>query len=220
MNTMPVALHSLLETSQIRRFPSGQILFFEGDSTREIYIIKSGIVKIYDIDSRGSEKILHLLQAPSVAPFTFFNSQERPIEWFYAALTDCEVYVVSALLLQHAMYADSSLAFCLMREFSKNTQELMLRLSSLGKSKAFDKVVYTLQFLTFHFGRSQRDNWCEIPFSVNQQFISDMAGVTRESVTTAFKDLVAQKAIKQSGQSLLIHKTKLHMLYRQAGVKE
>ncbi|MEO5949753.1 MAG: cyclic nucleotide-binding domain-containing protein, partial [Candidatus Saccharimonas sp.] len=66
---VPLILQRALRDARVKQVPSGQILFYEDDIPQEVYILKEGIVKIYDIDDQGNEKILHLVKAPAVIPF-------------------------------------------------------------------------------------------------------------------------------------------------------
>ena len=90
------ALDAFLRNARIKHVPGGQIIFYESDVPSETYIIKSGVVKMYDIDEQGNEKILHLVKAPALIPFAFFTGEPVPLRWFYSTVTDCEFYTMQA----------------------------------------------------------------------------------------------------------------------------
>ena len=68
MNAAITPLRSLLKEARIKRFEHGQLLFYEGDHITENFILKSGIVKVFDIDSKGDEKVLQIIKAPAILP--------------------------------------------------------------------------------------------------------------------------------------------------------
>ena len=85
-------------------------MLYEGDTPLEVFIVTQGVIKVYDIDEQGKEKILHLLKAPALIPFAFFSGMREPLKWFYVTLTDCDVYSVSAKEVRDMMRKDWQLA--------------------------------------------------------------------------------------------------------------
>ncbi len=199
--------------SRLKFFPKGQIIFYQGDDMLEVFMIKSGIVKIHDIDEQGSEKILHLTKAPAVLPFAFFSGLDAKPHWFYTALTDCELYVISPKELLQAMKENHQLAISLTNEFSRDVHELLVRLSSLGKTKAQDKLVATLNFLSELHSKPKNNKWRQVTFTVNHQLLADIAGITRERASMVMKELQDLKAVRSPKMNVLeINPTRLNEL--------
>jgi len=173
--------------------PSGQIILYEGDTPQEVFILKSGIVKLYDIDDQGSEKILHLVKPPAVIPFAFFSGMHDPLHWFYTTLTDCELYVVPATELKDMTHADSNLAEILTNHFSDDVHELLVRLNSLSKTNTQDKVIAVLRFLMARHATERRAGWWRVNFPINHQLIADLCGITRESTSIVMKEFLDKK---------------------------
>lgn len=163
---------------------------------QEVYILKSGIVKLYDIDDQGSEKILHLVKPPAVVPFAFFSGMHEPLRWFYTTLTDCELYVLPVAELKALTRANSELAEFLTNHFSDDVHELLVRLNSLGKTNTQDKVLGVLRFLMARHSTERRAGWCRVDFPVNHQLIADISGITRESTSIVMKELSDKKIIR------------------------
>lgn len=193
---MPLLLQKALRLARLKHIPSGQIVLYEGDLPQEVYILKSGIVKLYDIDEQGNEKILHLVTSPAVIPFTFFSGMRDPLRWFYATLSDCECYTIPAAELQAMTRADGRLAEVLTATFSSDVHELLVRLSSLGKTHAQDKVLAALKFLAARHATERRGGWWRVNFPVSHQLIADLCGITRESTALVMKELQTRKLIK------------------------
>jgi CRP/FNR family transcriptional regulator len=195
-DTTPLILQQALRSARTRQVPSGQIILYEGDMPQEVYILKSGIVKLYDIDDQGSEKILHLVKPPAVIPFAFFSGMHEPLRWFYTTLTDCELYVLPVSELKAITRANSELAEFLTNHFSDDVHELLVRLNSLGKTNTQDKVLAVLRFLMVRHSTERRAGWWRVNFPVNHQLIADISGITRESTSIVMKELSDKKIVR------------------------
>jgi len=189
MDVFPPPLIPILRDMRCKPIRKGQIMLYRGDRTPDVYIIHSGIVKIYDVDEQGNEKVLQLVKRPAVIPFAFFSGSTVAAKWFYEALTDCEIYVVPQIKLIQGIRDDSNLALYLMNWFSGEVHEILQRLSSLGKSTARDKLFAALLSLVNRHSTERRGPWRRITFPVNHQLLADMTGITRESITVAMKGL-------------------------------
>lgn len=209
-SSIPSLLQDALRSARTRQVPSGQIILYEGDAPQEVFILKSGIVKLYDIDDQGSEKILHLVKPPAVIPFAFFSGMHDPLRWFYTTLTDCELYVVSASDLKEMTRADSRLAEILTNHFSDDVHELLVRLNSLSKTNIQDKVMAVLRFLMMRHATLRRADWCRVNFPINHQLIANLCGITRESTSIVMKELADKKIIRTPKMATLeINKKRL-----------
>jgi len=210
MDDMPPSLQKLLLSARQKHFPKGQIILYEGDVPSEAYIIKSGAVKLYDIDDQGNEKILHIIKAPALLPFAFFSGGTEPIRWFYTALTDCDAYVLSKAKLLHTSRADGALAIALMNAFSIDVHELLTRLSSLSKTSARLKLLAALKFLVVLHAKERRSGWWRVHFAASHQLLADMSGITRESAAVVMKELHDEKIVRNPRITILeINRQKL-----------
>jgi CRP/FNR family transcriptional regulator len=202
-NVMHPVLRNFLQSTHERQVPSGQIMFYEGDTPAEVTILRSGIVKIYDIDDQGNEKILHLVKAPAVLPFAFFSGTRDPLNWFYAALTDCTVSVVLAQELENSALQDGRLARLLTRDFSLDVHEVFVRISSLSKTTVRDKLIAALKFLDACHATERRSGWWRVNFAVSHQLLGDLCGITRESAAMGMKELQRDKIVRNPKLTVL-----------------
>lgn len=207
---MPPQLQKLLQSARQKHFPRGQIILYEGDIPAEVYVLKNGVVKLYDIDDQGNEKILHIVSAPVLLPFAFFSGGTDPVRWFYTAITDCDAYVLPEPKLMHAVRSDGALAVALMNAFSTDVHELLTRLSSLEKTNARGKLLAALKFLAVRLAKERRSGWWRVSFPVSHQLLADMSGITRESTAVVMKELQDEKIIRNPRITILeINKSKL-----------
>ncbi|SRR6266567_6676033 len=182
-------LGKLVSGARIKRYPKNQMLLYGGDSISDLYVLRKGVAKMYDIDQKGNEKVLHILKPPCIMPLTSFGTSGQTNEWFYGAITDCEVYSVSYSEAERRVAADCKLAAYLMRHTASEMHELLIRVSSLGKSDAQGKLAHVLTFLAVRHASEHYGGWRRVSFPVGHQLLADMIGMTRESTALGLKRL-------------------------------
>ncbi len=203
MDKLPNNLVKLAEGSRLKHYPKGQIIIYQGDKPHEVVLVANGYIKMYDIDKQGNEKILHIIKKGAIAPFSFFSGIDQEIRWFYAALTDCDVYVFSAQRLEEKVKQDKDLLLFINHWFSLEVHEILTRLSSMGKSSAKIKLIAALRFLAKENSNQRQSGWIRVNFPVNHQLLADMTGVTRESAATIMKDLTVREYVRNPRQTIL-----------------
>lgn len=197
MEALPATtLQLFIATTRVKELPKGQIVFYEGDNPHEVYIIKRGVVKVHDISDQGDEKILHILKQGAILPLAFFSGNDNPTRWFYTTLTDCEFYAATKNDLQDFIIKHPTTAIALMNWFSNEVHELLVRLSSLGKTNTRDKLMAALTFLVVCHSKPNQGAWRRVEFPVTHQLLADMIGVTRESTAVCMKQLQKEGLIR------------------------
>ena len=194
INTTPLA--PLLGSAQQRSYPKGQIILYQGDAAQHMFILKSGQIKVYDIDEQGNEKIVHILRPPSIFPYASYLAHATEIMWFYAALSEVEAYLLSYEDLQPHMDQDPQLDLYLLDQAVVDMHELFVRVSSMSKTTTRMKLIAALKFLGAHHSHVRHNGWRQVDFSVSHQLLADMTGVTRESATLAMQQLQKDKVVR------------------------
>lgn len=203
-------LGKLCVGARIKHYPKNQILLYGGDTLPNIYLLKKGVVKLYDIDHQGNEKVLHILKPPSLLPLTALGKGGEDSEWFYSTITDCEVYAVAHDDAMKRIMSDSKLASFLLRQQAEEMHELLIHLSSLGKNDAHGKLAYILRFLAVCHAGERHDGWRRVAFPVGHQLLADMIGMTRESTAISLKRLRERQIVRYPRATQLeIHFTHL-----------
>ena len=210
MKRLPSSLQDLIAHARQKIVAKNQVLIYQDDTTSEVYYLRSGIVKVYDIDDAGNEKILHLFRAPAFLPLAAFGGAEAETRWFYSALTDCELSEIPHTEIEKLMEHDSDAALFLIRWFSTEVHEIMTRLNSMSKTQTRDKVIAALKYLATYHVHATRGPWYKVTFPVTHQLLADLTGVSRECVTHCLRDLHDDRLIKMTSLSTLqINRAKL-----------
>jgi|SRR5579884_1724026 len=201
------------------RAPKGQTLLEKGEYFQQVYILDSGVIKICETKDNNKTNILHILEPKALVPFAFFSGPVLT-QWRYVTHTECYVYSRNYDELRQQLEQNGVLAVELSSWFSLQVHELLIKLSAFGKSTTQEKIIATLKFLATHHTNMKDKNWGQVRFPINYQIISDMAGVTRESVSMNMSSLEKEKIIRRSNSSSLeINAKKLYRLYNSDSVE-
>lgn len=83
-------LARLKEISFLKRYNSGEILFFQGEKSRYLLFLKKGEIKIYTTLPRGREILLHNLKAPNFVA-ELANFKDMPYPASAVCVSECEI---------------------------------------------------------------------------------------------------------------------------------
>lgn len=196
MNVALTPLKTLLKNARTKQYEQGQILFYAGDPITESVILKTGVVKVYDINAKGEEKVVQIVKAPAILPLDRLLSAPETIHWHYGALTDVEAYTFSADELYEQLIATPHLSAYIINWLAVESHELMVRIDGMSKSDVKNKLLTVLAFFEVHYSMAEKRGWKRIEFPITHQLIADVAGTTRESATLQLGQLQKDKLIR------------------------
>lgn len=199
---LPDAFHMFLKQYVVRTYKKGEIIIFQGEAPRASYVVKSGVVKVYNLNSNGDEKPVGFHSKDDIfpAPWTFYKA---PSALYYCeALTDVELYHVPRddylqFLKAHPVEMYSQLEHMITEHLGS-----MMRLNALQHSRASDKLIYTLHYLALSQGRSITPQEVEITLSLTHQDFANLTGLTRETAATELNKLKSLGVITYGKHSL------------------
>lgn len=173
--------------------------------------IKRGAIKFYDTDRDGNEKIMHIGGEGSIFPL-FYSFEDKPaVDAFYATLVPTEVLLVPLLEFQDKLKTDADYAFRTLRWYAEEMDHIVLRLKSMEKSSAKQKILQALYYLCLQHATQNRAHkqWYRINFPLTQQTLADMTGLTRETVNVTLKDNEFLKLVRVKRQTFEIYRDKI-----------
>ncbi len=188
---------------RIRQYPRGQIIMYAGDEPLHAYMVKSGAVKIYDINDNNEEKVLHIGGPGAILPAVYLFGQAPQTATFYATLMDCELYMLPIEEFNARLLQNNDLALACVRWFAGEVREMMIRMASLQKSDTKERLLVTLWYLARLHTQPLKNSWCRVNFPVTHQLLADMIGVSRESTSIALKEFHKQRICRSPKLSKL-----------------
>ena len=172
-----------------KTYSKGEIIIFQGEAPRTAFVVKTGVVKVYNLNQNGDEKPVGFQTERQVfpAPWAFYKAPSSL--FYYEALTDVSLYHVPRddyinYLKQHPdqMYRQ------LERQITEHLGSMM-RLNALQHSRAKDKLIYTLHYLAASQGRQVSPTEVEIKLDLTHQDFANLTGLTRETAATELNKL-------------------------------
>jgi CRP/FNR family transcriptional regulator, cyclic AMP receptor protein len=198
------SLKSVEEASHITVYPSGALLFVEGQEPRGIYVLCSGRVKLSTTSREGKVLVLRIAQAGEVLGLSAGISGQ-PFELTAETTEPCQVnFIARAALIERIEKSGelglrSSLA--LSQEFQyayRDIHGLILARSSAGK-------LARLLLSWMPPGQNVTASAeIRIRTALTHEEMAQMIGSSRETVTRLIGDLKRKELIRLDGSTLVI----------------
>lgn len=165
-------------------------MLYEGDQPNHVMFVKRGAIKFFDTDADGNEKILHIGGKGGIAPLFYSFEDKKTVDAFYSALTKTEVLLVPLEDFRQKLRESAEYTYSVLRWYAEEMDHIVLRLKSLEKSNARQKVLQALYYLSDQHATAETagSSWCRISFPVTQQTLADLTGLTRETVNIILND--------------------------------
>lgn len=172
----------------IRQFPiksyqKGEMLFGEGAASDTLLAVRSGYIKVTSLSDAGLERLLWIAGRYDMAPTEQLFTVAGTLQFFYTALSDCEVYRVH----KGKFLAYAQLHPALMSEIalsmSSHYDDLLNRIDSIEQTSIRNKLIHTLCYLARRFSGGDSVDLCQLGLKLTHQDIADMIGSTRETTS-------------------------------------
>jgi CRP/FNR family cyclic AMP-dependent transcriptional regulator len=187
--------HAFLERHPVHRFAKHEIIVFQGEAPRSAFVVKSGIVKAYNLSTGGDEKPVAFYETDSTFPATWVFSKAGSATYYYEAFTpEVEVYAIDRAEFVKFITKRPELLY---QEFERLLAEQLgntIRLNALQHSKARDKLIYTLHYLALTHG-TPGSQTITLKFDLTHQDLANLTGLTRETAATELNKLKKQGVI-------------------------
>ncbi len=167
-----------------RLIKKGRPLFYQGEIPRTSLLIKSGAVKLYNINFNGEEKIVGYEDEGGLLPCEWLFNRS-PVSLYYCdTFTDCEVYAVPRTEIMAFINSNHDVARMLLNRYISMYIGTTMHLHALEQLKAADKLLHIFQYLVLRFGKPLGKDTYLIPLRLTHQEIANLVGLTRETVST------------------------------------
>lgn len=197
-------IKSLFAQAHIRDYPKGQILLYQGEKTEQVFLINSGHVKVYDVTSAGSEKLIMILGPGDIFPLIWSFGAIDDLHYFYETFDDAQVAVIERQKLLKAIDEKHELTKELLQYFVDRSQELMTRIDCIDGTSARNKVLQVLLYLATAHGVETLKHDYRLDLQVTHQSIADMAGLTRATASIQLKEIEEDGAFEHVKDAMLI----------------
>lgn len=113
----------LYEISQLKNYSKGNIIFYEGDKPNKLKLLLDGIIKVYKVDSKGNEVVMHFFQAQTLIAET---AHMQKINYPATAIceTDSKLLEIDYRLFEKEFLRNPDISFKIIESLSKKVKTL------------------------------------------------------------------------------------------------
>lgn len=137
-------LQRLKEISTKESFKKGNILFFEGDEPKYLYILTKGVLKIFKSDKKGTMIILHYFYENSLVA-ELANLENIPYPATAEFESDGEVLKIEYKSFEKEFLYNPSISFKIIKSLSKkikNLEDVINRNLTMDSTTRVAKFIY------------------------------------------------------------------------------
>ncbi len=193
-------LHWLASQCQRQTYAANETVFLENDSSRGMWMIEQGRVKIYKVNPEGEEHIMHLLGPGNtfneVATFDGGNNPANA-----GTLTEAAVWLLPAEALKHLLSIDNALALKVIKLLATRVRSLVGQLEDLA--------LYSVTIRLARFLLKQLDDPALSGPGVTRANIAAHLATQPETISRALRSLEQAQAIRFDRHRIVIEDEKL-----------
>lgn len=203
-------LEDFLAGAPTKKFNKDETLVQQDDKPKKIYIVKTGVIKCYDISLDGNQQLIWLVSKGDIFPISLLLNIDEKVRFFYSAFVDSEVYAVNKAELAAFLRANPDILFKVCSEITRKFNDLHYRVNATGKPKAREKILHTLAFVADRFkGYRRAGKEVELSLPLTHQDIANLVGLTRETTAATLKNLKDEGFVDYNKQRFLVHRDKI-----------
>lgn len=192
----------ICKNSNVKSYEKGEVIFFEEDDSRNLYLLVNGQVKLTMLSPEGKEKVLTILQEGDLfGEISLFDHNPHPVT--------AEVQKKARLLtlpfskLEKMIVQKPQLALKIIEALSKKTRLLTSQVRDLVFHDAVEKMASLLIRFGEDFGREENGR-IKIDLILTHQEIANLLGVSRVTVTKTINKLIDNNLITIENRHIII----------------
>lgn len=194
----PERLEALARAATLRAYPRGAIVVNEGDEGHGLFIVQSGLLKVFLTDESGRELTLCILE-----PCEYFGElallDGAPRSASVMALERCELLQVPHHAFRVVLEANPESMHVVLRNLVRRIRTLTDNVHAFALEDVFGRIHRLLDSLAVPEGEHQ-----VIERRLTQQEIANLVGASREMVNRIVRDLVVGGYLAIEPQRIVI----------------
>jgi len=198
----PALVEALEQEAITTTYPTGAVLFSEGQAPKGIYVVRRGRVKLSICGSDGRTLILRMVESGDPLGVAAVVSG-RPYEATAETQEPSEISFLRQSDLLRLMRVHGELAFWVTRHISQDYASTCREIRDLNLSDSASEKLARLLVGWLDQNTEARDQ-SHMKLGLTHEEIGQMIGTSRETVSRLFADFKKQHLIHQIGSTLVI----------------
>lgn len=187
-----------------REYKNGELIYLEEEIGKNIYIIESGLVKLYRSNEDGNQYILRLLkQGDFFGELVLFK--EEKLSSSAEAVGDCNICLLAKEELEKLIKSSSELSYKLLSAITSRLNKTENKLQSLALEDAKEKTMRLLLELARESG-VKKDNGITVKLPLSRDGLANLIGITQETLSRKLSQLQKENIISIKNQKTILIK--------------
>lgn len=189
----------------IRHFDKGATVISEGDISNTLLAIRSGFIKVTSLDDEGNERMLWIAGRYDIVPTERLFSLRSPLQFFYTALSDCDVYEINKADFLSKAKTNVGLMTEIATSMSGHYDDLLSRVNSIGQTSVHEKLAATLRYVAERFSADSSVDLYRLGLHLTHKDLAEMIGSTRETTSLELQKLKKAGSIDYDRNKFIVH---------------
>lgn len=201
-NLDPEELELLCQNSYAKFYEKGEVIFFENDSVKKLYLLVKGKVKLTMLSAEGKEKVLTILQEGDIfGELSLFDEDPHPLT--AEVMDDARLLFIPWNEMEKMIQKRASLAIKIIEALSKKTRLLTSQVRELVFQDAAGRLSSLISRLADDFGREIEEGTV-IDLVLTHQEIANLIGSSRVTVTKLINRFIDEGMITIKKRKIII----------------
>src|ERR687896_2608814 len=171
-----------------RTYEPGDAVYREGEYGDALYVLTSGVLKLFRPYSGSKEATLRLLKTWDIFGHLAFAGEARQ-RAYAEAVTQCRVKKVPKVFVERAIRQEPRVAFKMMTLLELRLVQYEELVKCLLPRETEVRLANLLPILAQKFGERDEDGFVAIDLRLTHQDLAAMVASTRESVTKVLNEM-------------------------------
>jgi CRP/FNR family cyclic AMP-dependent transcriptional regulator len=209
----------IFEKTAPRHYGKSSIIVYQGEIPRDGYLIKKGVVRVYQIGENGDNHTITFCSPGDIFPVAWLAGSSSPAMYYFEAFEDIELINITRDMWEGALKKPGAHA-AYANYMTNNYQASLVRIAALEQPKARDKIAYTIFYLLLRYSREILPGIFKLELKLKHQDIAELVGLTRETTAIEVHNLQAAKVLSYQNQRYLIKKEKLLAMLHEDSLRQ
>jgi CRP-like cAMP-binding protein len=187
-----------------RGYGKGQVIFQQGDPGTELFVVKSGRVRIFQVAPSGNETLINIFSTGDILG-EFAAIDEQPRSATAQALTACALLKISRENFMRHLSTMPALALGLIRELVAKLRWTTAYAETIAQYDAAGRLLHILLLYNERFGQVQETGKRSVlDLGLNQSDLASLIGVRREWINRLLQEWAKRRLIEHDGSKIII----------------
>lgn len=201
-NLPPLALQRLNEIKSTAVYPSGAVLFIEGQQPRGVFVLCTGKVKLSTSSSEGKTVITKISDAGDVLGLNATISNHS-YEVTAEMIEPGQANFIPRDALLRFLREHGEVALRVAQQLSSNYYTAYEEIRMLGLTSSPGEKFAKL-LLSWYPEKEQANGQAQIKLTLTHEEIAEMIGTTRETVSRLFSEFKKKRLLEAKGSTLIL----------------